>query len=127
MIIPNGLLSNDCIKNVFAEPTRRVDLTFGVSYGDDIPQVRQVIEGVIAGFDNILSDPKHDIFVSAHADNSVNFLVRVWVQSENYWPVYFGMWEQVKIAFDREGICIPFPQRDLHFPSGIPTPTPASQ
>jgi len=114
VVIPNGLLSNGCIKNVFVEPTRRIDLTFGVGYGDEIPKVRQVIQDVIAGDDRILKDPPSDIFVSEHADSSVNFLVRVWVNSNDYWPVHFAMIEAVKIAFDREGITIPFPQRDVH-------------
>jgi small conductance mechanosensitive channel len=115
VIIPNGLLSNDSIKNVFVEGTRRVDMTFGVSYGDDVRHVREVLEGVIAKQDHILPDPAHEIYVSAHADSSVNFLVRVWTESATYWPVYFGMHEAVKIAFDDSGITIPFPQRDVHF------------
>jgi small conductance mechanosensitive channel len=115
VIIPNGLLSNGSIKNVFVEGTRRVDMTFGVSYGDDVRHVREVLEGVIAKQDHINPDPAHEIYVSAHADSSVNFLVRVWTDSANYWPVYFGMHEAVKIAFDESGITIPFPQRDVHF------------
>ncbi len=115
VVIPNGLLSNDCIKNVFAEPTRRVDLTFGVSYEDDVAKVRRVLEEVVAADQRILSDPVHDIFMSAHADSSINFLVRVWVDTNDYWPVYFGTIEAVKLAFDREDITIPFPQRDVHF------------
>lgn len=114
VIIPNGMLSNGCIKNIFTEDTRRVDLTFGVSYGDDIDKVRRVIESVIAANDKILSSPQPDIFVSQHADSSVNFLVRPWCNSEDYWPVYFGLMEEMKKAFDREGITIPFPQRDVH-------------
>jgi small conductance mechanosensitive channel len=115
VIIPNGLLSNGSLKNVFVEGTRRVDMTFGVSYGDDVRRVREVLEGVIAKQDHILPDPAHEIYVSAHADSSVKFLVRVWTESETYWPVYFGMHEAVKIAFDESGITIPFPQRDVHF------------
>ena len=117
VVIPNGLLSNDCIKNVFHEPTRRVDMTFGVSYGDDVAHVRRVLEEVVAADDRILKDPAHEIFMSAHADSSINFLVRVWADSDDYWPVYFGTIEAVKLAFDREEITIPFPQRDLHLMS----------
>lgn len=117
VVIPNGLLSNGCIKNVFVEPTRRVDLKFGVSYGDSIPRVREVLESVIARQTHVLADPGHEIYVSEHADSSVNFLVRVWCNSENYWPVHFQMIEDVKIAFDEAGVTIPFPQRDLHLPS----------
>lgn len=114
VVIPNGLLSNDCIKNVFAEETRRVDLTFGVSYDDDIPKVRSVLQQVLAAERRILPEPGQEIYVSEHADSSVNFLVRVWVNTDDYWGVHFNLLEQVKIAFDREGISIPFPQRDVH-------------
>jgi small conductance mechanosensitive channel len=119
VIIPNGLLSNGCVKNLFAEPTRRVDLTFGISYGDDLAKTRQVLQQVLDADDRILKDPPPDIFVSEHGASSVNFLVRPWVNSDDYWPVYFGTVEAVKLAFDREGITIPFPQRDVHFyPAG---------
>lgn len=114
VIIPNGLLSNGCVKNIFAEPTRRVDLTFGISYEDDILKVKALLHQVLEGDDRVLKNPEPDVFVSAHADSSVNFLVRPWVKTEDYWPVYFGMMEAVKLAFDREGITIPFPQRDVH-------------
>lgn len=114
VIIPNGLLSNGCVKNVFAEKTRRVDLTFGISYDDDIKKAKAVLQSVIDANELILKSPAADIFVSAHADSSINILVRPWTNSENYWPVYFGVMEEVKLAFDRENITIPFPQRDVH-------------
>ncbi len=115
VVIPNGLLSNDSIKNVFHEPIRRVDLTFGVSYEDDVAQVREVLEGVVAADSRVLKDPPHEIWMSAHADSSINFIVRVWCDSDDYWPVHFETIEAVKLAFDRENITIPFPQRDVHF------------
>lgn len=114
VIIPNGLLSNGCVKNLFVEETRRVDLTFGISYGDDIKKAKAVLQSVIDANELILKSPGADIFVSAHADSSINILVRPWTNSENYWPVYFGVMEEVKLAFDRENITIPFPQRDVH-------------
>ena len=116
IVIPNGLMSNGCIKNVFCEPQRRVDIEFGISYGDSIEDARAAIQGVIESDDRILSGDKFvpNIFVSAHADSSINMLTRVWVNSEDYWPVYFGLFEQVKYAFDKAGITIPFPQRDVH-------------
>ena len=114
VIIPNGLLSNGCVKNIFAEPTRRVDLTFGISYGDDILKAKAILKQVIDANELILKSPEADIFVSEHADSSVNLLVRPWTNSENYWAVHFGVIEEVKLAFDREGITIPFPQRDVH-------------
>lgn len=114
VIVPNALLSNGCVKNIFVEETRRVDLTFGISYQDDIAKVKKILAEIVDANAMILKEPGADIFVSAHADSSVNFLVRPWVKSEHYWPVYFGMMEDVKIAFDRENITIPFPQRDVH-------------
>ncbi|MEW6983686.1 mechanosensitive ion channel family protein [Colwelliaceae bacterium 6471] len=114
VIIPNGLLSNGCVKNLFVEETRRVDLTFGISYEDDLLKAKAVIQSVIDANEHILKSPQADVFISEHADSSVNILVRPWTQSENYWPVYFGMMEEVKLAFDREDITIPFPQRDVH-------------
>lgn len=116
IVIPNGLMSNGCIKNIFVEPQRRVDIEFGISYGDSIEQARAAIQTVIDNDDRILSGEQFDpnIFVSAHADSSINMLTRVWVNSEDYWPVYFGLFEQVKYAFDKAGITIPFPQRDVH-------------
>jgi len=118
VIIPNGILSNGPIKNVFAEPTRRVDMTFGISYDDDVLGAKEVIRGLILADNRLLeSDMGHEIYVSEHADSSVNLLVRVWCNSEEFWPVYFGMHESVKLAFDAKGITIPYPQRDVHMHS----------
>lgn len=114
VIIPNGLLSNGCVKNLFIEKTRRVDMTFGISYDDDILKAKAILQNVMDKDERVLKEPGVDIFVSAHADSSVNFVVRPWVNSEDYWPVYFGTMEAVKIAFDQEGITIPYPQRDVH-------------
>ncbi len=116
IVIPNGLMSNGCIKNIFCEPQRRVDIEFGISYGDSIEGARAAIQSVIDADDRILTDGDFapNIFVSAHADSSINMLTRVWVNTEDYWPVYFGLFEQVKYAFDKAGITIPFPQRDVH-------------
>nr|WP_261389457.1 mechanosensitive ion channel domain-containing protein [Ferrimonas balearica] len=114
VVIPNGLLSNGCVKNLFSEPTRRVDLTFGISYDDDIAIAKEVLAKVIGEDSRILKDPEPEIYVSAHADSSVNLLVRPWVNSDDYWPVYFDLIERVKIAFDHNNITIPFPQRDVH-------------
>lgn len=114
VIIPNGILSNGCVKNLFAEETRRVDLTFGISYDDDLLKAKAIIQSVIDANNLILKDPSADVFISEHADSSIKILVRPWTKSENYWPVYFGMMEEVKLAFDRENITIPYPQRDVH-------------
>lgn len=115
VIIPNGILSNGPIKNLFAESDRRVDMTFGISYDDDLLKAKEVIRQLVHNDQRLLEQEKgHEIYVSAHADSSVNLLVRVWCQSENYWGVYFDMHENVKLAFDQEGITIPYPQRDVH-------------
>jgi small conductance mechanosensitive channel len=114
IIIPNGLLSNGPIRNLFAEEIRRVESTFGISYEDSIDQAREVIAKIVDANDHILGDPGPEIFVSEHADSSVNLLVRVWVKTDDYWPVHFDLIEQVKKEFDNNNITIPFPQRDVH-------------
>lgn len=117
IIIPNGALSNGCVKNKFAEPTRRVDIEFGISYQDNVLRAREVLMAVLNEYELVLKgdDAKKPIVhVSQHGDSHIGMLVWAWVDSENYWPVYFGLYERVKIAFDKENITIPFPQRDVH-------------
>ncbi|NMM41866.1 mechanosensitive ion channel family protein [Pseudoalteromonas arctica] len=116
IIIPNGSLSNGCVKNKFVEPTRRVDIEFGISYGDDVLKAREVLMDVLNSYDLVLKDDAKQpvVHVSQHGDSHIGMLVWAWVNSENYWPVYFGLYERVKIAFDKEHITIPFPQRDVH-------------
>jgi small conductance mechanosensitive channel len=114
IIIPNASLSGGNIINYSTKPTRRVDLTVGASYDADIKQVRNVLQGIIDGEERILTDPEPLIAVAELADNSVNFVVRVWVSSADYWGVFFAMNEAVKLRFDEEGIGIPYPQRDVH-------------
>lgn len=114
IIIPNALLSNGCIKNICIEKTRRVDLTFGISYEDDLLKAKEVLRQLIAADARALKDPGSEIYVAAHADSSVNILVRIWVKTEDYWGVYFDMLERVKLTFDKEDIVIPYPQRDVH-------------
>ena len=114
IIIPNGGLSTSAMTNFSTEPQRRVDFTFGIGYGDDIDKAKKVIEGLIAADARILKDPEPFVAVSELADSSVNFVVRVWVNAADYWAVFFDMTENVKKAFDKEGISIPFPQTDVH-------------
>lgn len=114
IIVPNSKLSGDNIVNYSAKDTRRVDLVVGVSYGDDLAKVKSVLSEIIASDTRILSDPAPLVAVSALADSSVNLVVRVWVNSGDYWPVTFDTTEAVKLRFDAEGISIPYPQRDLH-------------
>jgi small conductance mechanosensitive channel len=113
-IVPNAKLTSDNITNFSANDTRRVDLTAGISYGDDIDNARTVIQSVLSDVDGILDNPAPDIFVSEMADSSVNFKVRPWCRPADYWDVYFGVTEGIKKRFDAEGITIPFPQRDVH-------------
>jgi small conductance mechanosensitive channel len=114
IIVPNSNITSSIIVNYSAKPTRRVDLTVGVSYGDNLDKVREVISGIVAADDRILVDPGPTIAVSELADSSVNFAVRVWVNGSDYWPVFFDLNETIKKRFDEEGISIPFPQQDVH-------------
>ncbi len=116
VIIPNGGLSTGSLTNYSKQPERRVDLTFGIGYNDDIDKAYAAIKTVIGRNDKILKDNGHEPFlaVSNLGENSVDIVVRLWVRSENYWTVFFYMNEFVKKEFDAQSISIPFPQRDVH-------------
>ncbi len=114
IIVPNAQIMSGTITNYSANPTRRVDLVAGCGYDDDLDKVRRVLEGIVQADDRVLSDPAPTIAVSELADSSVNFVVRPWVNSADYWGVYFDLTEQIKKRFDEEGIAIPYPQRDIH-------------
>ncbi len=114
IIIPNAKLTADNITNFSTKPTRRVDFVFGVSYADNIDKVKEVISDVLSQDNRILKDPSATIGILEMADSSVNFVVRPWVKSADYWNVYFDTTENIKKRFDAEGISIPFPQRDVH-------------
>jgi small conductance mechanosensitive channel len=114
IIVPNSQIMNSIITNYSANDTRRVDMVVGVSYDDDIDKVRSTIEDLVAADDRILDEPACTIAVSALADSSVNFVVRPWVKSGDYWGVMFDMTEAIKKRFDEEGISFPFPQQDVH-------------
>jgi len=118
IIIPNAKLSGDNIINYSAKETRRVDMTVGVAYDADLSKVRDVLKDIISKESRIHSDPGPLIAVAELADNSVNFVVRVWTATGDYWGVMFDMNETIKNRFDEEGIGIPFPQRDIHIVSG---------
>ncbi len=113
-VIPNGLVTSGVITNISGQGIIRVDMTFGIGYTDDIDGARKVIQGVTDRCDLILKDKEVDIFVSELADSSVNFAVRPWCKSEHYWDVYFFVHEEIKKAFDQQGVSIPFPQMDVH-------------
>lgn len=114
IIVPNGSITNSTITNYSAKDTRRVDMVFGISYDDDIKAAKQVLQDLITADDRILDEPVPVIAVSELADNSVNFIVRPWVKTADYWNVYWDMTEAVKLRFDQEGLHIPYPQRDVH-------------
>lgn len=114
VIIPNGALSNGSMVNFSTESKRRVDMVFGIGYGDSIEKAKQVLKKLVDSDDRIHGDPAPQIVVGELGDNSVNFNVRVWCDSANYWGIYFDTHEKVKLAFDEAGISIPFPQRDVH-------------
>ncbi|MBW2398443.1 MAG: mechanosensitive ion channel family protein, partial [Deltaproteobacteria bacterium] len=131
-IVPNGKIWGDVITNVTAQTQRRVDLVFGISYTDDIQHAEEVMWSVIKEHPKVLSNPEPVIKLHELGDSSVNFVVRPWCARDDYWDVHWDVTREVKIRFDREGISIPFPQRDVHFHPAqadggvLPTPPEAS-
>lgn len=118
IIIPNSAVMGSTITNVTANPTRRVDLTVGISYADDIEKAKAVIMEVLRSNPKVLQDPAPVVAVLALADSSVNLVVRPWCAKADYWDVYFGVTQSVKEALDAAGVTIPFPQRDVHLYQG---------
>ena len=114
IIQPNGALSTGSVTNFSTEPQRRVDMTFGIGYSDDIDHTKETLFKLISEDSRILKDPAPFVAVSELADSSVNFVMRVWADAPNYWGIYFDMHEKVKKEFDKEKISIPFPQTDVH-------------
>ncbi len=115
IIIPNSSISTKSLVNYTSENTRRLDMTFGIGYGDSIDKARELILAEVAKHKEVLNDPAAPfIGVSELGDSSVNLTTRLWVKTSDYWPLYFAMIEGVKKSFDEHGITIPFPQRDVH-------------
>jgi len=114
IIVPNGQIMNSIITNFSAHDTRRVEMTVGVSYDDDLDKVRSTIQDLVNADERILKDPECLIAVSELADSSVNFTVRPWVNTADYSSVKFDLTEAIKKRFDKEGISFPFPQQDVH-------------
>ena len=114
IIVPNGQIMDSIITNYSANDTRRVDMVVGVSYDDDLDKVRSTLQQLIDAEERILDEPAPTIAVSALADSSVNFVVRPWVKTSDYWGVMFDLTEAIKKRFDQEGISFPFPQQDVH-------------
>ena len=114
IIIPNGRIYSGNITNYSAKETRRVDMVVGIGYDADLRRAKEVLLEMVAADSRILQDPAPKVAVSELADSSVNFIVRPWVNSADYWGVKFDFTEAVKLRFDEEGISIPFPQMDVH-------------
>lgn len=114
LVVPNSKIWGDVIKNVTAQTERRVDLEFGIGYDDDIEQAERVLHEIVTAHELILDQPEPLIKLHTLGDSSVNFIVRPWTKTDNYWSVYWDLMREVKMRFDREGISIPFPQRDVH-------------
>ncbi len=114
IIIPNGTIWGDVITNVTGSDTRRVDMVFGISYTDDINKAEKILEEIVTSHELVLSSPKPMIRLHELGDSSVNFVCRPWAKTDVYWDVYWDITRSVKERFDKEGISIPFPQRDVH-------------
>jgi small conductance mechanosensitive channel len=114
IIVPNGAIYSGPITNFSARDTRRVDMVFGIGYDDDIRKAKAILEKLVSEDERILKDPEPVIALSELGDSSVNFVVRPWVKSGDYWAVLWDMNEKVKLTFDEEGISIPYPQMDVH-------------
>jgi small conductance mechanosensitive channel len=114
VILPNGALSTSPVTNFSVENQRRTDMVFGIGYSDDIDKAREIIKGLIAADARILKDPEPFVAVTELGESSVKITVRLWTEASDLWAVRFDFIENVKKAFDRAGISIPFPQRDVH-------------
>jgi small conductance mechanosensitive channel len=115
LVIPNGKIWGDVIKNVTGQRVRRVDLEFGIGYGDDIEKAERILAEAAADHELVLKNPPANVRVHSLGDSSVNLILRPWVRTADYWTVYWDLTREVKLRFDREGVTIPFPQRDVHF------------
>lgn len=114
LVVPNSKIWGDVIKNVTHQKLRRVDLEFGIGYQDDIPKAERILAEVAAEHELVLEEPATNVKVHSLGDSSVNLILRPWVKTEDYWTVYWDLTREVKLRFDREGVSIPFPQRDVH-------------
>lgn len=114
IIVPNNKISADTITNYSAKPQRRLNVIASVSYSDDLDKVRKVLENIIQEESRVLADPKPTIVVAELGSSSINFAIRPWVKTADYWDVLFALNETIKKRFDAEGISIPFPQQDVH-------------
>jgi small conductance mechanosensitive channel len=114
MIVPNNKIASDTITNASASDKRRVDLVFGIGYSDDVEAAHDLLQSIVKNHPDVLDDPAPVVQLNELADSSVNFICRPWVNADDYWKVYWDITRAVKVEFDRAGISIPFPQRDVH-------------
>ena len=114
IIVPNSNVTGGTITNYSAKDTRRIDMVFGIGYDDDIKKAKKLLEKIVTSDKRVLKDPAPTIAVAELADSSVNFVVRPWVKSADYWDVKFDLTEAVKLEMDKAGISIPYPQQDVH-------------
>jgi small conductance mechanosensitive channel len=120
LIVPNNMIWQSVITNVTAQHTRRIDLMFGIAYEDDIERAERVLHEIVAANEAVLSDPEPQIKLHELGDSSVNFVVRPWVNTDDYWDTYWDITKAVKLRFDDEGLSIPYPQRDVHIKGQTP-------
>jgi small conductance mechanosensitive channel len=114
LVIPNSKIWGDVIKNVTAQKNRRIDMVFGISYSDDVPHAERVLKEIVESHERVLDDPEPIVKLHNLGESSVDFVVRPWALTDDYWDVYWDITREVKMRFDAEGISIPFPQRDVH-------------
>lgn len=114
VIVPNGAIYADTITNYSARETRRVDMVFGIGYDDDMRKAQEIILDILKADERVLSEPEPVVVLGELADSSVNFNVRPWCRNEDYWGVKADVTEKIKLAFDENGISIPYPQMDVH-------------
>ena len=119
ILIPNGILTDSSIINYSSKAQRRVDLTFSVAYEEDILKVKKVLVDILNNNELVLQEPKYFVGVSMHGDSAINFSVKAWCNTEDYWTLYYDLLETVKIKFDEEDISIPYPQMDLHVKKNV--------
>ena len=119
ILIPNGILTDSSIVNYSSKEIRRVDLTFSVAYEEDVIRVKNVLINILKNNELVLEEPEFFVGISMHGDSAINFIVKAWCKTEDYWTIYYYLLETVKIKFDEEGISIPYPQMDLHVKKNI--------
>jgi len=118
LVVPNNLIWGSVITNLTAQATRRIDLVFGISYEDDVDDAQAILTDIVESHPNVLEDPEPMVRVHELGDSSVNFVVRPWVATEDYWETYWALTKAVKVRFDNAGISIPYPQQDVHVIAG---------